>query len=183
MARNPFGIGTPVSLSGGSGGGAGYQTGAGNSISSSAQRQGFRGAASNNINIPGCGGGAGGAGIAGTQIGGIVTPGQPGPPLAWVDGRFYAGGGVSKQNYTGTFATGSNYNYISGSGGSGIWGSGSNFSCDAPGPDNAISASGQNGIVAIRYPGETIKLAGGEIIISGSYVYHYFPSSSTFTIL
>jgi hypothetical protein len=104
----------------------------------------------------GLGGGAGTAGTNATS--GLIS--IAGEPKAWVDGVMYAGGG------------GAGYDSLKGTGGNGI---------DGAGYDNPALASGSAGIVAIRYPATASLATGGEITISGSYVYHYFPSSSTFT--
>jgi len=104
----------------------------------------------------GCGGGAGSAAIAGT----LSTGSIPGLPKAWLDGLQYAGGGGTGDG------EGTQYTTISGSGGTGNT---SALSVDLP---------GRNGIVKIRYAGTTQLFEGGEIAISGGYVYHTFPSSS-----
>jgi hypothetical protein len=78
----------------------------------------------------------------------------------------YAGGGHAQQ------FSGSSYGELKGSGGPVIEGGGY---------ENPNNASGSFGIVAIRYPATASLATGGEITISGSYVYHYFPSSSTLT--
>jgi len=104
----------------------------------------------------GCGGGAGSAAIAGTRTTGSI----PGLPKAWLDGLQYAGGGGTGN------AEGTQYTTISGSGGTG------NVN---PFDRDLI---GRNGIIKIRYAGTTQLFEGGEIAISGGYVYHTFPSSS-----
>lgn len=102
----------------------------------------------------GCGGGAGGAATAGT----LVSQSVAGPPKAWLDGNLYAGGGASDDGIGG-------YSALSGSGGQGN--------------TSPFGVNGNNGIVKIRYIGTGSLFIGGETSVSGGYVYHTFPSSST----
>lgn len=108
----------------------------------------------------GCGGGAGGAASVGT----LTLESVPGLPKAWLDGNVYAGGG----NTDGQSAE---YFYVSGSGGTGN--------------SSAISdvLPGRNGIVKIRYQGDTALFTGGTTEVSGGYYYHTFTTSGTLTAL
>jgi len=80
------------------------------------------------------------------------------------------GGGTTGGSGTGADRNGSNYTGAGGGGG------------DASGntPYNVTDGgNGGSGIVVIRYSGTEAKFSGGDINISGSYVYHTFISSST----
>jgi hypothetical protein len=148
---------------GASGGGATYftTTTANGGVGSA----GFNGAASfyNSQPAPdgtyrsGCGGGAGGAASVGT----LTSSSIAGLPKAWLDGNLYAGGGISDDT------TGPDYSALSGSGG--------------PGTAAGLLNVGRNGIVKVRYQGDTALFIGGTTEVSGGYVYHTFTSSSNFT--
>lgn len=102
----------------------------------------------------GQGGGAGGnATSASLGVASIA-----GPEKAWLDGFTYAGGG------------GLNGYASSGSGGQ------TQFNTTA-------GTEGRNGIVKVRYSGSVALFTGGEINISGGYVYHSFiaPTQNAFT--
>jgi hypothetical protein len=64
--------------------------------------------------------------------------------------------------------TGGNLN--SGSGGNGTYTE-----------EQEYGSAGRPGIVSIGYVSGSLRATGGQITISGSYVYHTFPSSSTFS--
>jgi hypothetical protein len=155
-------IGNLSGLDGASGGGAGYfsDTAAGGGAAIYGN-QGFNGAASFYSATPspigtrrsGAGGGASSAATANTVPSGSI----PGLPKAWLDGFQYAGGG------------GASYQSLSGSGGN------ANTSY--------FSQDGISGIVKLRYTGSTALFAGGDISISGGYVYHAFSTSGTLTLL
>lgn len=101
-----------------------------------------------------------------------------------------AGGGAGRGRYN------SNANIIAGNAGGGTTGgdgnniltiNGSNYTGAGGGGGNATGnppynvtngGSGGSGIVVIRYNGTEAKFTGGDINISGSYVYHTFVSSS-----
>jgi hypothetical protein len=118
--------------------------------------------------------------------------------LKWADGKWYGGGGAPCQGSVtfGGIGGGGNgcypYNLTSfdrygnsifpgqipntnTGGGAGGEGAG------APGPETNRTASGSAGVVAFRYEGTPIA-TGGEIIISGSYTYHYFTASANFNL-
>lgn len=157
------GGGARQQLSGGGGASGGGATFFGTSTAGGGTATaGFNGAASFFTTQPspigtrrsGGGGGADGAGVAGT----LVSQSVAGPPKVWVDGLQYAGGGASDDGIGG-------YNLLSGSGGQGN--------------TSALAVNGNAGIVKIRYVGTGSLFIGGETSVSGGYVYHTFPSSST----
>jgi hypothetical protein len=94
----------------------------------------------------------------------------------WLDGKTYAGGGgwVGRPFNVATYDLTSSINPNTGSYGYG----------GTPVFDDSSDTVGYgaNGIVIIRYTGTTVKAAGGEINVSGSYVYHTFTGSANFTI-
>jgi len=96
----------------------------------------------------GSGGGAGGAATSGS-----LGNSDPGPQKAWLDGFEYAGGGGG---YAGAiqYAT-------SGSGGR------TQF-------NTTFGTEGYNGIVKVRYTGSVALFQGGQVAVSGGYVYHTF---------
>lgn len=126
--------------------------------------QGFNGGGSytaGNNNSPwmaGAGGGAGGTATS-ASLGSFNTPG---PQKAWNDGNTYAGGG---------WAGGpSSTNLTSGSGGNIQF-------------NTTVGTEGKGGIVKVRYSGSVALFTGGQINISGGYVYHSFvtPTQNEFT--
>lgn len=142
-------------LPGGSGGGGGAQqyrgtpsqTGSGGT---GVAGQGFNGGGSytaggNGIFRQGQGGGAGGAA---TDASAAATS-VPGIEKAWLDGFKYAGGG------------GLNAYITSGSGGQ-------------TQNNTTNGTEGKNGLVKLRYTGSVALFTGGNIAISGGYVYHSF---------
>jgi hypothetical protein len=150
---------------GGSGGGAGASgltspqigpyTGSGGTGSVG---QGFNGGGSftfGNTNLGnqqfrgGSGGGAGGAANdAANSVSSI-----PGIEKAWLDGFKYAGGGAAQLNV--------DTNTTSGSGG-------------RTQNNTTVGTEGKNGLVKLRYSSSVALFTGGEINISGGYVYHSF---------
>ena len=161
-------------INGGSGGGAGASglrfpetgpyTGSGGTGSVG---QGFNGGGSytfgntvagNQQFRGGSGGGAGGA--ANNAASGVSS--IPGIEKAWLDGFLYAGGGAAQLNV----AT----NTSSGSGG-------------RTQNNTTVGTEGKNGIVRVRYTGSVQLFQGGEVAVSGGYVYHTFlaPTQTTFT--
>jgi hypothetical protein len=105
----------------------------------------------------GSGGGAAGAGTSGS-----LGNSDPGPQKAWLDGFEYAGGGGG---YAGAIQ------YVSSGSGGRIQ------------PNTTIGTTGYNGIVKVRYTGSVALFQGGDIAISGGYVYHTFlaPTQTAFT--
>jgi hypothetical protein len=105
----------------------------------------------------GAGGGAGGAATSGSL--GISSPGAT---KAWLDGFEYAGGGTANST-TPTYE-------VSGSGGT-------------IKSNTTIGTTGYNGIIKVRYTGSVALFQGGEVAVSGGYVYHTFlaPTQTTFT--
>jgi hypothetical protein len=158
------GIFVSAGRNGGSGGGAGasqkstagsQQASGGTGVSG----QGFNGggsytAGSNNSPwMAGAGGGAGGTATS-SSLGGFNTPG---PQKAWLDGNTYAGGGWAG----GAAST----NLTSGSGG--------NIQ-----NNTTVGTEGKGGLVKLRYSGSVALFTGGQISISGGYVYHSFNMGS-----
>ena len=150
---NDSGLSVGNGLPGGSGGGAGAsrkvsagaQTGSGGIAVSG---QGFNGGGST---TPGSSGGwlAGAGGGAG-GVGGTIS--FPGAEKAWLDGFTYAGGGG---NDVVVFYT------TSGSGGY------TKF-------NTTVGTEGKPGLVKLRYTGSVALFTGGNVAISGGYVYHSF---------
>jgi hypothetical protein len=154
---------------GGSGGGAGASQ---KSTAGSQQENGGTGVAGQGFNgggsytagsnaspwMAGAGGGAGGTATS-ASLGAFNTPGIT---KAWLDGNEYAGGGWA--------GGGASTNLVSGSGGDIKF-------------NTTIGTEGKNGIVKVRYSGSTELFTGGNVEISGGYVYHTFlaPAQSTFT--
>jgi hypothetical protein len=142
-------------LPGGSGGGAGAsrKTTVGDQIGiggSGSLGQGYNGGNSftqgnNNQWRQGQGGGAGGNATSASN--GVAS--IAGPEKAWLDGFTYAGGG------------GLNGYETSGSGGL------TKF-------NTTIGTEGKHGLIKLRYSSSVALFTGGQINISGGYVYHSF---------
>jgi hypothetical protein len=103
-----------------------------------------------------------GGGAAGAATSGSLGNSDPGAQKAWLDGFEYAGGGGG---YAGAIQYAS-----SGSGGRVQF-------------NTTIGTTGYNGIVKVRYTGSVALFQGGNIAISGGYVYHTFlaPTQTAFT--
>ena len=180
--------------SGGSGGGSGAHIGtaiSGGLATSGQGNIGGPGGAGNNLYA---GGGGGGASSAGTQWiynagpGYLSYAGSGGSGSQWLDGNYYAGGGSG--------GGGNSYGINPGTPGIGGGGTGGDEQFQiaatagqankgAGGGGGAsfspiTGASGSTGVSIIRYPGTTQLIGGGNVTISGGYVYHTF--TSTFTI-
>ena len=133
----------------------------------------------------GSGGGLSGSGILGqgnstayNQWIGGGAGNSAGSSSMWLDGKTYAGGGgyVARITTTGG-AIWFNVEVANPNTGSYGYGGSSVFN------DTSNTAGyGANGVVILRYPGTTVKAGGGEITVSGSYVYHTFTGSADFTI-
>lgn len=149
---------------GGSGGGGGARRNSANTQLNTAVGgapvvgQGFTGGGSyskgaiDGASYTWAGGSGGGAGGSATSSSAGVNS-QPGPEKAWLDGFTYAGGGG--------FAASSPLYATSGSGGR----------CQF---NTSIGTEGKNGLVKLRYSGSVALFTGGQINISGGYVYHSF---------
>ena len=120
------------------------------------------GASGENPQVPNGLGGFGG----GSNGGGSTTTGSVGGN----DVTNYPFGVLSGPPGTDGQVQRSAYGYGMGAGGSGL-----------RQLQNSGNGAGGNGTVALRYLGAPIAI-GGEIITSGSYTYHYFASSSNFTL-
>ena len=143
-----------------------------------------------------CGGG-GGASEVGEGNPNIPRPifntnekgGNGGAGSEWIDGNFYAGGGgggFSGQSNTALRGLGG----IGGGGSGRLDGSSTLFA--QPGAPNtggggggsmniaAIAAAGGSGVVIIGYEGPQ-KGTGGTVTTSGTFVYHTFTASNTYT--
>ena len=111
-------------------------------------------------------GGAGGGGIAGNT---------GGPGYQWLDGIYYAGGGGGQFTPGGgdVTSTTSGIGYLNpgGAGAGSLNTDGSNGQTD-----------GLNGIVILRYNGNSQKATGGVVTYDNGYVYHTFSSSSNFNV-
>jgi len=138
-------------------------------------------------------GGGGGASQNGESI--FTTSsanfaGDGGSGSQWLDGNFYAGGGG------GSYA-GVTFEYRGGLGGIGGGGDGAqdasrnaitgavNTGAGGGGGVNTTTfsgSSGGSGVVKLRYiSGSIVNASGGTITVSGSFVYHTFTGSSTFS--
>jgi len=175
-------------ISGGSGGGGGYDlNGIGGAGTSGQGNNGGNGNSTNRDS--GGGGGASGIGESGTSNsnGGIGR--------LWLDGnRYGAGGGGFRTETTlqagngvggsvgagqGAQATSLNvYLRANTSGSANTGGGGGGTGQPATG-----SMNGGSGIVKIRYVATASLATGGDISITGSFVYHTFTGSGTFTTL
>jgi len=146
---------------------------------------GAAGSGSNPANAGGLGafgGGGGGTATTGSSGGSIIGPpvqyfaGNGGDGTQWLDGIKYGAGGFGQYTpgggsvYEGKFGSGSLY----GRGGGGKL---------SPTPGIYSGDPGNAGTVIIRYPGSGSKATGGNIFFSGSYTYHQFTASGTFTVL
>lgn len=175
-ATSDGGDGNPSSVfgygaSGGKGGGS-YATSIG-------------GAAGSGSNFPNLGGqlayyGGGGGGTATPGTNGGPTPGGYGSGGGgngelWLNGKKYGAGGG------GAFTPGGGSVYYGSAGDGELPGRGGAAAING-GTTNGAS-NGESGSVIIRYPGTTTKATGGTITVSGSYVYHTFTGSGTFTVL
>jgi hypothetical protein len=160
---------------GGSGGGTNCNGGLFNGGAASGSTlfpsQGNSGGGSNISDRAGGGGGAG-------QVGGPSYEScQGGDGLQWLDGNYYAGGGGGQW-----YADANN----GGRGGGGRGEAGSPATSGTPntggggGGGNGSVGNGGSGVVKLRYVSGSIFATGGNIEVSGSYVYHTFTSSSTF---
>jgi len=180
--------GDQVARNGGSGAGAGYYS-PGNSLlgGNGVGGQGYNGG--NAISTSNSSGGGGGAGQAGFSVtaGGA---GAGGSGSQWLNGNWYAAGGGGGAIGSGTSGSGG---YPNGGKGAGLTNAyppttGSINTGAGGGAGGAASQvqsgkDGGNGVVIIRYFGSGSKAIGGTISYSGSYTYHTFNSSSTFSII
>lgn len=136
---------------------------------------GAAGSGSNPANAGGSGTnwGGGGGGTQTTGSNGTSGAGSGGNGEFWVDGKRYgAGGGGAYTPGGGTIFNGS-------------VGLGESFGRGGSANINNLinlAANGESGSVIIRYPGSGSKATGGTILYSGSYTYHTFTSSGTFTV-
>jgi hypothetical protein len=168
---------------GGSGGG-GHWGGLGGSGSAGQGNNGASGSAFQSLS-----GGGGGALTAGSP-GNTTSNGGSGS--VWIDGIRYAGGGGGWRRVASLQSS----NGLGGPGGGGVGGqneevdlgtlrlstSGStNTGGGGGGSWNSTNGgNGGSGIVKIRYAASSSVATGGEITISGSYVYHTFTGSGNF---
>ena len=141
------------------------------------------------------GGGGGGAGAAGTSAYGTVNGGAGGAGLNWQSlGTFYAGGGgggayggggattqaSGGSGGGGTGGIGSNQLATAGTTNTGGGGGGGGYGNNGPTGTASAGAAGGSGIVIIRYLG-TPRATGGTVTTVGSYTYHTFTNSGTYT--
>jgi collagen type III alpha len=144
----------------------------------------FGGAAGSGSNFPNAGGniatyGGGGGGTATPGTNGGVIPGgyvagSGGDGELWLNGKRYGAGAF------GAYTPGGGSTYYGTYGAGEVTGRGGEGAINGGATNNA--ANGQSGSVIIRYPGTTTKATGGTITVSGSYVYHTFTASGTFTV-
>ena len=109
-----------------------------------------------------------------------IILGYGGNGKMWLDGKYYAGGGMGKEFYDTE-----KYCKLEGSQKGGGLGGGGNagFAGQAnTGGGGGGYANGGSGVVIIRYIGTVAQATGGTITYSGGYVYHTFTSSGTFSI-
>jgi len=147
---------------------------------------GTAGSGSNFPNIGGTGtnfgGGGGGTATTGSSGGSIIGPpiqyfgGNGGDGTEWLDGIKYGAGGY------GAYTPGAGAQYFGSYGSGSVYGRGGGGGLSAA-PGIYAGESGSKGTVIIRYPGSGSKATGGDIFFSGSYTYHQFTSSGTFTVL
>ena len=141
------------------------------------------------------GGGGGGAGAAGTSAYGTVNGGAGGAGLNWQSlGTFYAGGGggggyggggattqaSGGSGGGGTGGIGSNQLATAGTTNTGGGGGGGGYGNNGPTGTATAGGAGGSGIVIIRYLG-TPRATGGTVTTVGSYTYHTFTNSGTYT--
>jgi hypothetical protein len=119
------------------------------------------------------------------------TGNNGGDGLKWLDGNYYAGGGGGgirgQVTYVGLGGLGGGGNggweFAYPSGGIANTGGGGGGGGQFGGPSSVAGANGGTGIVKIRYAGSGSQATGGTISYSGSYTYHTFTASATFTTL
>lgn len=184
------GFSTTVSPSpgrnGGSGGGAGGPSG-GTLVNLGGSGTGTQGSAG------GTAGGAanlagGGAGGGADQVGGSARSsnrgGIGGNGRLWLNGVRYSagggGGGSGSDGGTGGLGGGGN-----GAGGPNDETTGTNGTASTGGGGGGSNRdtggySGGSGVCVIRYPGTVRRANGGDVIITGGYVYHYFYTTGIF---
>lgn len=185
-----FGAGNfKTGSNGGSGGGGGAQSfkgGLGTTL------QGNAGGSGSSYSIRSVGGGGGGASSIGQtpNNSNTASAGSGGSGSQWLDGNWYAGGGGGGGTY---FEGPGNVSGSAGIGGIGGGGTGGyynganaqNATANTGGgggggasPSTITAGSGSAGVLIVRYPGTTRLIGGGNVSISGSYVYHTFTSSA-----
>lgn len=154
--------------------------------------QGYNGGTAEGIFFAGEGGGGGGAGGAGQNAQDNANgAGSGGVGRQGLDGVYYAGGGGGGIDTRSAFSPGSGGLGGGGTGAKGVavfggtatvnsgggGGGGSNNSSGGGG------GSGGSGIVILRYGGTTARASGGNVTITGGYVYHKFTTSGTLIII
>ena len=168
--------------SGGSGGGGHWGSGQGGSGSAGQGNNGGSGSASQNLSAGG--GGASAVGAPGN------TTSNGGNGIVWIDGNAYAGGGGGYRQVASLQSS----NGLGGNGGGGTGAqsvSSTELRASSSGSANTggggggswyylDGGSGGSGIVKIRYAASASIATGGDITISGSYVYHTFTGSGNF---
>jgi hypothetical protein len=98
--------------------------------------------------------------------------GDGGAGSADIAGTVRAGGGAG-QSAGGTNGTG-------GAGGGGNVNTAGTANYGGGGGAGSVAGSGGSGVVIIRYAGTTQIATGGNVTISGGYVYHTFTGTGTF---
>lgn len=170
---------------GGSGGGGSYgPSDVLNLPGSGSAPQGFNGGLPFSSSLGYGGGGGGGAANTGSTNNRGESAGLlgGGPGKAWVDGNIYAKGGDTYGTGSWVGAPTGGYSFsdrrYKGDGSSGM-----KFQADG-----TNAQSGSFGIVALRYASGSllpnfspVSGSGGELIVSGGYVYHYFTASGFYT--
>lgn len=169
------------------GGGSWYSNGAGG-IGTAGNNGGAGIDGVDSANYSGGGGGSSQAGANGsaTSNGGIGT--------VWIDGNRYAGGGGGYRTQASLSSNGSGGAGGGGNGAISEAGTGNTLRLASSGSANTGGGGGGNpsgfpsdgtwsggsGVVKIRYAASSSLATGGEITISGSYVYHTFTGSGNF---
>lgn len=160
---------------GGSGGGGGITTGqSGQAGGTGISGEGFAGAAGfKSGTCPGIScvlqpGPGGGAKSAATSSATFWIEGQP---QQWLDGNYYSRGGYCDGMGAGTTT-------LRGIGGTGRINSIVGTEAGGSGGSTSSSGPGGNGIVKVRYTGSIALFTGGDVEVSGGYVWHTFGTGS-----
>lgn len=175
-----------IGNTGASGGGGSYYTNAAGGTGTAGNNGGTGIDGTSGDDKSGGGGGASAVGANGS------TTSNGGDGTQWIDGTYYAGGGGGYRRQTPLSSNGSGGNGGGGIGWMGQLVGGAQLRASTSGSANTGGGGGGSlpgggtwdggsGVVKIRYAASSSLATGGDIIISGSYVYHTFTGSGNFT--
>jgi len=167
---------------GGSGGGSAHNGSTGSSPAGSGTSGQGNPGGTGFLGAPAYGGGGGGGSGSSGANGTTNSGGNGGSGTTWSNGTTYAGGGGGGSNTPGPAGSGGSggggpggYIGAGTAGGTNTGGGGGGF-----GVQNVSGGAGGSGVVIIQYQGNLQKAFGGNVLISGGYVYHTFTTSGTY---